>query len=139
MKKLLTAFAAIVAAAQVQAAPTPSGVVKYSYPERDIFSIQDQAMAMSGKMFRSVLPSEKFRPGTSYEASLNVFLIMDSKSGKNYLIDAGYGKPQNALLPQLENMNLKPADIDAIFITHIHPDHVGGLTTEDGKPAFPCT
>ena len=137
MKKLLTAFAAIIAAAQIQAEPAPGGVVKYSYPERDIFSIQDQSMVMSGKMFRSVQPGEKFRPGTSYEASLNVFLIADGKSGKNYLIDAGYGKPQNQLLPQLEKMNLKPTDIDAVFITHIHPDHVGGLTTADGKPAFP--
>ena len=137
MKKLLAAFAAIASAAQIQAAPNPNGIVKFSYPERDIYSIQDQPMSMSGTMFRSVLPREKFRPGDSYQASLNVFLIMDGKSGKKYLIDAGYGKPHNELLPQLEKLNLKPADIDAVFITHIHPDHVGGLTTADGTPAFP--
>ena len=137
MKKLLAAFTAIAAAAQIQAAPTPNGVVKYSYPERDIYSIQDQSMSMSGKMFRSILPREKFRPGNSYQASLNIFLIMDSKNGNNYLIDAGYGKPHSELLPQLEKLNLKPGDIDAVFITHIHPDHVGGLTTAEGKPVFP--
>lgn len=137
MKKLLAAFTAIIAASQIQAAPAQGGVVKFSYPERDIYSIQDQPMTMSGKIFRSVLPSEKFRPGASYQASLNVFLIVDGKNGKNYLIDAGYGKSQSELLPQLEKMNLKPADIDGVFITHIHPDHVGGLTTADGTPTFP--
>ena len=135
MKKLLAACAAISAAVQIEAAP--NGVVKFSYPERDIFSIQDQSMSMSGKLFRSIQSREKFQPVDSYQASLNVFLIMDGKSGKKYLIDAGYGKPHSELLPQLEKLNLKPSDIDAVFITHIHPDHVGGLTTADGKPTFP--
>lgn len=137
MKKLLAVFAAIFATVQTKAAPALDGVVKFSYPERDIFSIQDQSMGMSGTMFRSIQPREKFRPDKSYQASLNVFLIMDKSSGKNYLIDAGYGKPHSQLLPLLEKLELKPADIDAVFITHIHPDHVGGLTTADGKPAFP--
>ena len=94
-------------------------------------------MAMPGTLFRSVLPQEKFRPGKEYPSSLNVFLIVDKSSENNYLIDAGYGKSHSELLPQLEQLKVKPEDITAVFITHIHPDHVGGLTTEDGKPAFP--
>ena len=137
MKKLLTVFAAIAAAAQIAAAPELDGVVKFSYPERNIYSIQDQSMSMSGKMFRSILPRENYRPGKSYQASLNVFLIADTTTGENYLVDAGYGKSYSKLLPMLEKLNLKPADIDAIFITHIHPDHVGGLTAADGTPVFP--
>ncbi len=137
MKKLLAAFAAITAAAQIQAAPAPNGVVIFSYPERDICSIQDKRMAMPGTLFRSILPREKFRPGTEYPSSLNVFLIADKNSGNKYLIDTGYGKTDSELLPQLEKLKVRPEDITAVFITHIHPDHVSGLTTADGKPAFP--
>ena len=137
MKKLLTVIAALAAAVQITAAPNPRGVVNFSYPERDIYSIQDVRMTMPGTLFRSVLPQEKFRPGKEYAASLNVFLIVDKSSENNYLIDAGYGKSHSELLPQLEQLKVKPGDITAVFITHIHPDHVGGLTTADGKPAFP--
>ena len=63
MKKLLTVIAAIAAAAQITAAPNPRGVVNFSYPERDIYSIQDVRMTKPGTLFRSVLPQAKFRPG----------------------------------------------------------------------------
>ena len=137
MKKLLTVLAGIIAAVQIQAAPNQNGIVKFSYPERDIFSLQDQSMRMPGRMFRSIVPGEKFRSAESYPASLNVFLIRDKKNGRNYLIDAGYGKPHSKLLPLLAKLDLRPEDIAAVFITHIHPDHVGGLTAPDGTPAFP--
>jgi|LSQX01.2.fsa_nt_gb hypothetical protein len=42
--------------------------------------------------------------------------------GKKYLIDAG--EPVSALLIR---QKISPADIDGIFITHPHGDHMGGL------------
>lgn len=32
---------------------------------------------------------------------------------------------------------IKPTDIDTVIISHFHGDHVNGLLTADGKPAFP--
>ena len=94
-------------------------------------------MTMPGSLFRSIDPQEKFRAADSYTASLNVFLIQDRKNGVNALIDAGYGRTGGGLLKELEKRKLGPEDISAVFITHIHPDHVGGLTAPDGTAAFP--
>jgi len=35
--------------------------------------------------------------------------------------------PEHELLPQLEGLGLKPADIQHVIVTHLHFDHVGGL------------
>jgi glyoxylase-like metal-dependent hydrolase (beta-lactamase superfamily II) len=50
------------------------------------------------------------------------------------LVDAGMG---GNLLAQLKQAGVEPADIDMILITHFHFDHIGGLTTPDGKRVFP--
>ena len=40
------------------------------------------------------------------------------------------------LLASLAAAGYKPEQVDAVLITHMHADHVGGLMA-DGKPAFP--
>lgn len=72
------------------------------------------------------------------ETSFNSYLI--NTGDKLVLIDTGAGK---LFGPTLGNMiaNLKaagytPEQVDEIYITHMHPDHVGGLAPE-GKAAFP--
>ncbi len=53
-------------------------------------------------------------------ASPTTVLIEDN--GLNILVDPGANK--NKLLNALAKERLKPKDIDLIFITHYHPDHV---------------
>jgi len=71
-------------------------------------------------------------PSNTYPSATNAFLIR-TKSGKNILVDAGYGRE---LFTGLQSVGVKPESIDAILITHLHGDHIGGLL-RDGKPAFP--
>lgn len=140
MKKLLSMLAVSFFVLQIAAAPRMEKArsrVVISSPDAEVISIQDMPMMMNGSLFRHVDPTVKPQPDGIYRASLNVFLIRDGKSGKNFLIDAGYGKAGSGLLKQLAGLGVKPGDISAVFITHIHPDHVGGLTSPDGKTVFP--
>lgn len=57
------------------------------------------------------------------------------------LIDTGCGhfrreKGAGFLLDRLAGAGYAPQDIDVVMITHVHPDHIGGLL-ENGDLAFP--
>ena len=66
-------------------------------------------------------------------SSVSVMLL--EKDGQQLLFDAGNGNDDSRLLPGLQELGFIPADIDAIFITHLHGDHIGGLM-KDGQPVF---
>jgi len=56
------------------------------------------------------------------------------------LVDTGAGDLEpttGKLIPNLQAEGIKPEDIDTVILTHGHPDHIGGNTDSQGKPAFP--
>lgn len=54
--------------------------------------------------------------------NFNSNMLLTSKSGKNLLIDCGYD-----IKHSLFEQNMSHGDIDAVYISHLHADHVGGL------------
>ena len=67
----------------------------------------------------------------------NAYLI--NTGVKLVLVDAGGGTAFPGLGHLLENLKAsgyKPEDVDAVVITHLHPDHVGGLSDAKGKLVF---
>jgi glyoxylase-like metal-dependent hydrolase (beta-lactamase superfamily II) len=72
------------------------------------------------------------------ETSFNAFLINTGK--KLVLVDAGaaglFGPTLGKFLGNLKAAGYDPGQIDDIFLTHMHPDHVGGLV-DGGKVVFP--
>src|SRR6266480_498571 len=58
------------------------------------------------------------------------------------LVDAGAGTWWHAealgrLPGSLRSAGYTPEEVDLVLVTHLHSDHVGGLTTQDGKRVFP--
>ncbi len=72
------------------------------------------------------------------DTSVNAFLI--NTGTKVVLIDAGagvlFGPTLGKLAASLQASGYRPEQIDEIYITHMHGDHLGGLTSGD-KLAFP--
>jgi glyoxylase-like metal-dependent hydrolase (beta-lactamase superfamily II) len=58
------------------------------------------------------------------------------------LVDAGAGTwwgvgALGRLAGSLRSAGYTPEEVNIVLVTHLHSDHVGGLTTQDGKRAFP--
>jgi glyoxylase-like metal-dependent hydrolase (beta-lactamase superfamily II) len=72
------------------------------------------------------------------EASVNGFLI--NTGTKLVLIDTGAGSflgpSVGKLIENLKASGYKPEQVDEIYITHMHLDHIGGLAA-DGKAVYP--
>ena len=71
--------------------------------------------------------------------SLNLLYV--NTGGTRILADVGFGEagPPNmgGTLRGLSTLGIAPADIDIIYLTHFHGDHIAGLTNADGSLAYP--
>jgi glyoxylase-like metal-dependent hydrolase (beta-lactamase superfamily II) len=76
--------------------------------------------------------------GDAVPTSVNAYLI--NTGSKLILVDTGaaklFGPTLGNLLANLAASGYRPEQVDAVLITHMHPDHVGGLMA-GGKMAFP--
>ncbi len=72
------------------------------------------------------------------QASVNAFVILTGE--KTVMVDAGtgdlFGVKLGKLPDSLRAAGIQPEAITDILVTHIHPDHTGGLTI-GGKRVFP--
>lgn len=93
----------------------------------------------SQKEVQTLLANMFLENDQGMQTAVNGYLV---HTGDNLvLIDVGAG---NCFGPTVGNIQdalgaagYQPADVDTILITHMHADHVCGLTTEDGKAVFP--
>jgi glyoxylase-like metal-dependent hydrolase (beta-lactamase superfamily II) len=79
-----------------------------------------------------------FRPGNPV-ITINAFAI--HHAGKVILIDTGsgpnFGESAGHVPEALNAAGISPDTVDAVVMTHLHPDHTGGLATADGRAVFP--
>lgn len=66
-------------------------------------------------------------------ASMSAFLVR--KDGRLILFDTGLGAGNSRLTAAFDALGISADDIDCIFLTHLHGDHIGGML-KDGEPVF---
>lgn len=62
-------------------------------------------------------------------ASVSVFLLQ--VDGKNILFDAGLGAFGGQMLNRLEALGVTPENVNFIYLTHFHADHIAGMIAKD--------
>ena len=68
-------------------------------------------------------------------STVSVFLA-ETPAGR-ILFDTGLGAPDSGLLEGLKALGLTPSDIQYVYLTHFHGDHIGGMLQAD-TVAFPA-
>ena len=138
-------FSASVAAGAPQQKTQAPGYYRWMLGEFEVTVLSDGTFQMdAGKVLTNITPKELDAALAGsflkepVETSVNGFLI--NTGAKLVLVDTGTGTlfgPTLGKLPSnLKASGYRPEQVDEIYITHMHDDHVGGLSA-DGKRVFP--
>jgi glyoxylase-like metal-dependent hydrolase (beta-lactamase superfamily II) len=150
---LAAAAGAFPQAAQAQPAPSvPNGAGFYRF-RLGAFTI---TLLSDGQTTVSAFPAWGANPGRQEvyaqflrehfidpERAVNNFIPMLVDTGRNkVLVDSGNGMGAagaglGRMAAHLQLAGVRPDEVDTIFLTHGHPDHIRGLTVAGGAPAFP--
>lgn len=64
-------------------------------------------------------------------------ILVDTGAGPSGFGDEAPSELEADLLPALARHGVAPEDVDDVFITHVHSDHIGWNTDAAGQPVFP--
>lgn len=125
-----------------------AGFYRMRLGEFDLFLISDGAFRFEDP--QAVLASDTGAPEFD-DALREAFLRSDQVMGQvntllvrtphaTVLVDAGcgelFGPATGKLLSNMARAGFKPGDIDAVVLTHAHPDHFGGIVGGGAADAF---
>ena len=151
LARLFSVFAVALvpfAAAQAAAPPqktSPPGVYRMVLGDFEVTALSDGTVALPFTQIlqritkaraESLLARQFLKDPV--ETSVNAFLI--NTGSKLVLIDTGagalFGPTLGRMVSALKAAGYQPEQVDEIYISHFHGDHVGGLAV-DGKTVFP--
>lgn len=109
-----------------------------------ITAVSDGYLHASFDLLANIDPADASRmqenAGIKDHTSIHINGYLVRGGGRTVLIDAGAGGFKQwggRLKANLLLAGIQPSEIDAILLTHAHPDHVGGLMDASGAAVFP--
>lgn len=73
----------------------------------------------------------QYAPDRTFPKAVRAYLV--KKGDEISLFDTGFGKH---IFDEMNSIGISASDIQTIYLTHMHGDHIGGLL-KDGEPTFP--
>ena len=150
LRALLVALPVVVFGTQAVAAAPPAktqapGFYRVKIGDFEVTALSDGTFDMDVSRLLTNTTPEKIGAALAraflkepIEESVNGFLI--NTGSKLVLIDSGagalFGPTLGRLGANLRASGYTPEQVDAIYITHLHPDHVGGLM-DGSKRVYP--
>jgi glyoxylase-like metal-dependent hydrolase (beta-lactamase superfamily II) len=95
--------------------------------------------AMADQAASDRLLDQAFLPHQPVPTAINAYLV--NTGNRLVLIDTGtanlMGPDLGRVGANLAAAGVTPDQVDTVLLTHVHPDHFGGLVTTEGRPTFP--
>ena len=111
----------------------------------EVTALYDGQIALDAKLLKHITPQQiqalvaKMFRANPTQTAVTAYLV--NTGNKLVLVDAGaakvFGPTLGQVLSNIKAAGYDPAQVDAVLITHMHGDHVGGLLGPDGQIAFP--
>lgn len=128
-----------------QAKTQVPGYYRHALGDFEVTVLHDGQIKLDGKLLKNVRAGDiqrllalQFRDNPTPTA-VNAFLVNTGR--QLVLVDSGaakaFGPTLGQVVANLKAAGYDPAQVDAVLLTHLHGDHVGGLLGADGQRAFP--
>ena len=116
-----------------------------------IYSVSDGDLTFEKNVFFNAQSEKDWKPYSDYHDSkigMNVGSFIIHTDSRTVLVDTGLGKldhhleqtTRETLIGEIDAAGFQPQNIDTVFLTHMHMDHVGTNMTETDHgwvPTFP--
>lgn len=98
--------------------------------QRRITAAETLSPARREQLKITVVTDGKSRPGFRSEAGISYILETEKDS---LLYDLGFGPQTGAFDHNFHKLDINPESIEGVVISHLHPDHMGGLKAAKKK------
>ncbi|EKD35834.1 MAG: hypothetical protein ACD_75C01761G0005 [uncultured bacterium] len=122
------------------------GYYRHQLGRFEITALYDGAIELDTKLLCNTtatdlnrLLARMFVGNPKMQTAVNAYLI--NTGDHLVLVDTGaaklFGPSLGYVLQNMKASGYDPAQVDTVVITHMHPDHIGGLDDAGGQPLFP--